>query len=114
MHLNPTKRFSDRVENYRRYRPSYPRAVIDLIKSTAALSDGSAVADIGSGTGILTRLLLEAGLEVTAVEPNEAMRLAAEADSVSGVSGEDGAAGGGNAGDDIAVAVVRLRLYSCE
>jgi len=78
--MNPTERFSNRVENYRRYRPGYPAAVIDLIRTTAGLRDGTRVADIGSGTGILTRLLLDAGWEVFAVEPNAPMRLAAAAD----------------------------------
>jgi ubiquinone/menaquinone biosynthesis C-methylase UbiE len=76
--MNPTDRFSNRADTYRRYRPSYPAALIDLIRDTVPLHAGAPVADIGSGTGILTRLLLEAGFDVTAVEPNEAMRLAAE------------------------------------
>jgi SAM-dependent methyltransferase len=78
--MNPTERFSTRVENYRRYRPSYPVAVIDLIRETAKLGPGAPVADVGSGTGILTRLLLEAGWTVHAVEPNAPMRHAAESD----------------------------------
>lgn len=78
--MDPTQRFSNRVENYRRYRPGYPSAVVDLIRETAGLSTGAALADIGSGTGILTRKLLEADFDVTAVEPNDAMRQAAEED----------------------------------
>jgi SAM-dependent methyltransferase len=78
--LEPTQRFSNRVENYRRYRPGYPSGVIDLIRVTGGLGAGARVADVGSGTGIFTRQLLEAGFEVSAVEPNEAMRLAAEED----------------------------------
>ena len=78
--MDPTKRFSNRVENYRRSRPGYPQAVIDLIRETACLEPGAKVADIGSGTGILTRLLLDAGWNVYAAEPNAPMREAAEAD----------------------------------
>jgi SAM-dependent methyltransferase len=78
--MDPTKRFSDRAENYRRYRPSYPAAVIDLIRDTAKLELDDDVADIGSGTGILTRLLLEAGWKVYGIEPNAPMREAAESD----------------------------------
>jgi ubiquinone/menaquinone biosynthesis C-methylase UbiE len=78
--MNPTERFSSRVENYRRYRPSYPQGLIDLIRATAGLSMDINVADLGSGTGILTRLLLDAGWNVYAVEPNAPMRQAAEAD----------------------------------
>jgi SAM-dependent methyltransferase len=76
----PTERFSNRAEDYRRYRPGYPVAVVDLIRDTCGLKTGAPLADIGSGTGIFTKLLLEAGFDVTAVEPNEAMRLAAEQD----------------------------------
>jgi SAM-dependent methyltransferase len=75
----PTKRFSSRVENYVRCRPSYPSAAIDLLKTRCALSPAAVVADIGSGTGILTELLLESGAQVIGVEPNDAMRAAAEA-----------------------------------
>ncbi len=78
--LNPLRRFSDRVEDYVRYRPGYPPEVIDILVSEAALSGASAVADVGSGTGIFTRLLLGTGATVVAVEPNDAMRGAAEAE----------------------------------
>jgi len=78
--VKPTERFSNRADDYRRYRPSYPAGVIALLRETGGLAEGSPVADIGSGTGILTKLLLEAGWEVTAVEPNGPMRQAAEED----------------------------------
>ena len=78
--VNPTERFSDRVQDYRLYRPGYPRAVTDLMRDACGLKPAMPVADIGSGTGIFTRLLLEAGFVVTAVEPNAAMRQAAEED----------------------------------
>jgi SAM-dependent methyltransferase len=78
--MQPTERFSRRVENYRRYRPSYPAGVIELMRQEGRLEVGARVADVGSGTGILTRLLVEAGWEVDAVEPNGPMREAAEAD----------------------------------
>jgi SAM-dependent methyltransferase len=73
-----TERFSSRVENYIKYRPSYPAAVVELLSSRCALGAHSSVADVGSGTGILTELLLETGAAVWAVEPNHAMRAAAE------------------------------------
>jgi SAM-dependent methyltransferase len=75
---NATSRFSDRVDNYVRYRPGYPPAVIELLRRECGLSAVSVVADMGSGTGLLTRLLLETGCSVIAVEPNDAMRQAAE------------------------------------
>lgn len=75
---NPKGRFSDRVENYIKYRPSYPHGVLDLLASQCGLSEESLVADVGSGTGILTSLLLEKAGRVYGVEPNREMREAAE------------------------------------
>jgi SAM-dependent methyltransferase len=77
--MRPTERFSDRVEHYRRYRPGYPSAAIDLLASECGLTAGAVVADVGSGTGILSEQLLERGAEVIGIEPNDAMRTAAEA-----------------------------------
>jgi ubiquinone/menaquinone biosynthesis C-methylase UbiE len=76
--MKPTERFSDRVENYIRYRPSYPIQVIELMRREMNLNENSFVADVGSGTGIFTKLLLETGCTVYAVEPNEPMRRAGE------------------------------------
>lgn len=73
-----TTRFTNRVDDYVRYRPGYPPGVIETLREEAGLGPGRSVADVGSGTGIFSRLLLEAGAEVWAVEPNEAMRVAAE------------------------------------
>jgi len=73
-----THRFSSRVENYVRYRPSYPSAVLDLLKSECGLTADSVIADIASGTGIFTRMLLENGNHVFGVEPNADMRNAGE------------------------------------
>ena len=75
---DPTRRFSDRVENYVRYRPDYPRPVLDTLEAECGLNASSVVADIGSGTGILSEQLLSRGAEVFAVEPNREMRSAAE------------------------------------
>jgi len=75
---DPTQRFSSRVDNYVRYRPSYPRAAIALLSERCGLVPGAVAVDVGSGTGILTRLLLERGAQVFAVEPNDPMRAAAE------------------------------------
>jgi SAM-dependent methyltransferase len=76
--MKPTERFSDRVQDYVRYRPTNPPEVIDLLQTECGLREGSPVADVGAGTGIFTRQLLDAGATVYAVEPNPAMRAAAE------------------------------------
>lgn len=75
---DPTQRFTDRVADYVRYRPGYPEALLRRLQESAGLTASSSVADLGSGTGISTELLLRAGCTVHAVEPNDAMRAAAE------------------------------------
>lgn len=78
MHLNSTKRFSSRVENYVRYRPGYPAEIMELLKAECGLRPEHAIADIAFGTGIFTRLLLENGNRVYGVEPNAEMRTAGD------------------------------------
>ncbi|HTR47205.1 MAG TPA: class I SAM-dependent methyltransferase [Verrucomicrobiae bacterium] len=75
---DPKQRFSNRVEDYIRYRPGYPSAVLDALRDNCGLRPESVVADIGSGTGLLTRMFLENGNAVYGVEPNAAMREAGE------------------------------------
>lgn len=75
---NATSRFSGRVENYIRYRPGYPREVLNALKTECGLTSAHVIADIASGTGIWTRLLLENGNPVFGVEPNADMREAGE------------------------------------
>ncbi|HEV2285596.1 MAG TPA: class I SAM-dependent methyltransferase [Steroidobacteraceae bacterium] len=77
--IRPTERFTTRAGDYARHRPGYPAGALDLLAGRCGLAAGACVADLGSGTGILTGLLLERGAEVFAVEPNDAMRAAAEA-----------------------------------
>ncbi len=76
--LDPTGRFSNRVDAYVRYRPGYPGELLETLVRETGLGAGSVVADIGAGTGISTELLLRSGCMVIAVEPNAAMRAAAE------------------------------------
>ena len=78
MSFNSTTRFSSRVENDMRFRPGYPPEVLDVLRTQCALMAASAVADIGSGTGIFSEVLLKSGCTVTGVEPNDDMRGAAE------------------------------------
>jgi SAM-dependent methyltransferase len=73
-----TKRFSNRVEYYIKYRPTYPDELIQFMRRELGLSSLSIIADIGSGTGILSELFLKHGNLVFGVEPNKEMREAAE------------------------------------
>jgi ubiquinone/menaquinone biosynthesis C-methylase UbiE len=75
---DPTLRFSSRVENYIKYRPHYPQAVITTLREQCGLSSAKVIADIGSGTGILSELFLQNGNPVFGVEPNREMREAGE------------------------------------
>jgi len=75
---NATSRFSDRVENYVRYRPGYPPQVLQMLKTQCGLNASHVIADIASGTGIWTRQLLEHGNAVYGIEPNAEMRSAGE------------------------------------
>lgn len=72
------ERFSGRVQDYVRYRPIYSPAAIQFLREEFQLSLSSVIADVGSGTGILTKQLLDAGFKVHAVEPGAEMRSAAE------------------------------------
>lgn len=72
--MDNKQRFSNRVDTYVKYRPSYPVEALDYLYETVGLQKDSVIADIGAGTGMFTKLLLERGSKVLAVEPNEAMR----------------------------------------
>jgi SAM-dependent methyltransferase len=76
--LDPSERFSTRVADYVRFRPSYPLELFETLVAECGLGPNSVIADVGAGTGIFTRLLLECGNPVFAVEPNDEMRRAAE------------------------------------
>ncbi|MCG9896233.1 MAG: class I SAM-dependent methyltransferase [Fimbriimonadaceae bacterium] len=71
--------FTDRAAAYARFRPGYPSALVQHLKEHCGLEPGSRVADVGSGTGIWTEMMLKAGAGVLACEPNPAMRAEAEA-----------------------------------
>lgn len=71
-------RFDDRVADYAKHRPSYPAEAIDFVVKALGLARGNVVADLGSGTGIFSALLLDRGFAVRAIEPNGPMRDAAE------------------------------------
>lgn len=73
-----TKRFSDRVEDYIKYRPNYPPGLVDALGKAMSLHGAEIIADIGSGTGISSLPFLISGHKVLGVEPNKEMREAAE------------------------------------
>ena len=75
---NSLTRFSNRADNYARFRPGYPAAVIEILTTECRLDEDSVIADVGSGTGILSELFLKNGNSVFGVEPNAAMRQTAE------------------------------------
>jgi ubiquinone/menaquinone biosynthesis C-methylase UbiE len=72
--LPATERFTSRVESYRRFRPHYPAAIVDVLRRASGLDASWPVADIAAGTGLLAEVFLENGNAVTAVEPNAPMR----------------------------------------
>ena len=78
MELDPTKRFSPRVDDYVRYRPSYPLEIAALLADECGLSAHSVVADVGCGTGLLAKLFLDFGCRVIGIEPNADMRRAGD------------------------------------
>lgn len=80
--VNPTRRFTRRADYYARFRPGYPRGIIGILAREIEFDDKDVVADIGSGTGLLSKPFLENGNTVFAVEPNDRMRFHAERDFV--------------------------------
>jgi SAM-dependent methyltransferase len=75
---DPTLRFSSRVENYVKYRPGYPSGVMETLTNECGWAKGLVIADVGSGTGILSEVFLRNGNRVFGVEPNREMREAGE------------------------------------
>ncbi|MCL2866361.1 MAG: class I SAM-dependent methyltransferase [Clostridia bacterium] len=78
MELSNTEKFTGKANVYTQYRPSYPDALMDFLYTQAGFTPDSVIADVGSGTGKFSLLLLERGSMVYAVEPNEDMRRTAE------------------------------------
>jgi ubiquinone/menaquinone biosynthesis C-methylase UbiE len=78
-HRDSTQRFGERAGAYAAHRPTYPAPAVEAV--FAGLGDPSAlqIADVGAGTGISSRLFAQRGALVVAIEPNAAMRSAAEA-----------------------------------
>lgn len=72
--LLSSDRFSVRADNYAKYRPDYPESILKYLENTIFLNNTFSVADIGAGTGHFSKLFLDKGYKVSAVEPNEEMR----------------------------------------
>lgn len=75
---DPTKLYSTKAKKYFRFRPDFNPEAIDSFVEISGLEQESRVADIGSGTGMLTRHLLDHFDIVYAIEPNDAMRTVSE------------------------------------
>ena len=76
---NPnTEKFTGVSPIYDKYRPGYPKAILDILSADISFSGKDKVADIGSGTGKLSSLFLYNGNLVYGVEPNDKMRSEAE------------------------------------
>lgn len=76
--MSTTEKFTRKADLYAKYRPGYPQEFINYLCNNVGLGSNSNVADIGSGTGILSKQLLDAGCRVFCVEPNDNMRQIAE------------------------------------
>lgn len=110
---NNTQRFSNRVNDYVKYRPDYPAEIIPFLEQAIGLRKDSVIADIGSGTGIFAKNFLDYGNTVYAVEPNKLMRHKAE-DLLQGYSNFisiDGTAEQTNLQDSIANLVTAAQAF---
>src|SRR5258706_13415330 len=75
---NSNPYFTRFVQNYNKSRPGYPQAIVDLLQRECDLTPQAIIADIGSGTGLLTEVFLRNGHQVLGIEPHPEMRAAAE------------------------------------
>lgn len=104
--MDPRERFTATVEAYAAHRPDYPVALLDWLEAAVG---GRTAVDLGAGTGIFTRMLAARGWDVVGVEPNEAMRAAAnEAGGARYVAGSAEASG---LPDDAAALVIGAQAF---
>lgn len=68
--------FSTLANDYFKYRPSYNKQIVKtILKNINKKSKNVLAADVGAGTGIFTKCLLDVGIkDVVAVEPDDNMR----------------------------------------
>jgi SAM-dependent methyltransferase len=108
----PEKRFSDRADDYRKFRPDYPSEVIDEILSRLEFGSHRGLAvDVGAGTGISSKLLASAGWSVIAIEPNAEMRKALEASIEQGIAVRTGTAESTGLSDQSADLVTSFQAF---
>lgn len=69
-----TSRFSNRAENYARFRPGYPNEIFPFIQKVMNLKSDALIVDVGAGTGLFAEPMLQQGFSVTCIEPNDDMR----------------------------------------
>ena len=73
VHPIATGGYGRSADSYVRGRPDYPPAALDWLRSDLGLGPGQTALELGSGTGKFTRLLVETGADIAAVEPVAAM-----------------------------------------
>ena len=75
---DPATRFSDRAEDYAKYRPHYSPDVVHALQDACGLRPEHVIADVGCGPGLLAEVFLDNGNRVIGVEPNREMRRSAD------------------------------------
>ncbi len=76
--MEPTAIYSGKAEGYAAHRPDYSHDAISSLIELTGLGSTTVVADVGSGTGNMSRHILRHAARVFAVEPNDEMRHQAE------------------------------------
>jgi SAM-dependent methyltransferase len=74
VHRAALEGFSREALSYGRGRPDYPQQLSIWLQHALRLCPGKSALDLGAGTGKFTRLLLQTGAAIVAIEPVDAMR----------------------------------------
>jgi len=112
---DPRDRFTATVDNYEKFRPSYPTELIDWIVTVSGIAPGGRIVDVGCGTGISTRLFAGRGFDVVGVDPNEEMlKRAIRAGGAEYRKGEAAATGLDNCSVDLIVGGQAFHWFDIE